>query len=124
LFGLGTPCAIQFDSAKTELIHFTTGRQAISAVLTLQVLPGPGPLHTLPDQTTVTPKKVVKWLGFHFDNALSFKEHVAIRSSQARSAFYRMCRLANSERGHSPYAIRQLYMACVTSVADYGCQVY
>jgi hypothetical protein len=35
-----------------------------------------------------------------------------------------MCRLANSERGLSPYALRQLYMACVTSVADYGCQVY
>ncbi|KAF1938419.1 hypothetical protein EJ02DRAFT_457877, partial [Clathrospora elynae] len=107
LFGLGIPCVIQFDAAKTELIHFTTRRQAISAVL------------TLPDQTTVTPKKVVKWLGIHFDNALSFKEHVAIRSSQAR-----MCCLANSEHGLSPYAIRQLYMACVTSVANYGCQVY
>jgi ribonuclease HI len=112
LFGLGVPCAIQFDIAKTELIHFTTGKESLAATL------------TLPDQTVVTPKPVVKWLGIHLDNALSFKEHVSIRTSQAQSAFYRMCRLANSERGLSPYALRQLYMACVTSVADYGCQVY
>lgn len=112
LFTQGTPCAIQFDAAKTELIHFTTGLEAPLATL------------TLPDQTVVTPKKVVKWLGIYFDSALSFKEHVAIRASQARSAFYRMCRLANSERGLSPYAMRQLYIACVTSIVDYGCQVY
>jgi hypothetical protein len=31
-----------------------------------------------------------------------------------------MARLANSERGLSPYAFRQLYLACITSVADYG----
>jgi hypothetical protein len=31
-----------------------------------------------------------------------------------------MSRLANSERGLSPFALRQLYLACVTSIADYG----
>ena len=35
-----------------------------------------------------------------------------------------MTRLANSERGLTPFAIRQLYLACVTSVADYGCQIW
>ena len=35
-----------------------------------------------------------------------------------------MCRLANSEKGLSPFAIRQLYLACVVSIADYGSQVY
>ena len=35
-----------------------------------------------------------------------------------------MNRLANSERGLSPFAIRQLYLACVTSIADYGSPVW
>ena len=35
-----------------------------------------------------------------------------------------MCRLANSERELSLYALRQIYLACVTSTADYGCQIY
>ena len=78
----------------------------------------------MPDGSIVKPKTTVKWLGIHFDNRLSFKEHVATRASKARSAFFRLCRLANSEKGLSPFALRQLYMACVVSVADYGCQVY
>ena len=35
LFAQGDTCAIQFDAAKTELIHFTTGHKAADAVLTL-----------------------------------------------------------------------------------------
>ena len=31
-----------------------------------------------------------------------------------------MARLANSERGLTPFALRQLYLACIVSVADYG----
>ena len=31
-----------------------------------------------------------------------------------------MARLANSEKGLTPFALRQLYLACIVSVADYG----
>src|SRR5665213_815342 len=31
-----------------------------------------------------------------------------------------MARLANSEKGLTPFALRQLYLACVVSIADYG----
>jgi ribonuclease HI len=112
LFRKGNELAIQFDPAKTELIHFTTGAAAPSTSL------------TLPDHTVVKPKKVVRWLGILFDDALSFKQHVSFRAGQATSAFFRMCRLANSERGLSAFAMRQLYMACVVSVADYGSPIY
>jgi hypothetical protein len=80
LFGLGVPCTIQFDTAKTELIHFTTGKKSLTATF------------TLPDQTIVIPRPVVNWLGIYLDNTLSFKKHVSIRTSQAWSAFYQMCR--------------------------------
>jgi ribonuclease HI len=112
LFAKGDKCAIQFDAAKTELIHFTTSQKAPLATL------------TLPDRSIIKPNTVVKWLGIQFDSSLSFKPHINSRVSQAKSAFYRMCRLANKERGLSPFAMRQLYMACVVSVADFASPIY
>src|SRR6266498_4725724 len=35
-----------------------------------------------------------------------------------------MARLANSEKGLSLFALRQLYLACVTSIADYGSVIW
>ncbi|KAH7556198.1 hypothetical protein BM1_06724 [Bipolaris maydis] len=43
---------------------------------------------------------------------------------QASAAFHRLSQLANSNKGLSPRAVRQLYLACITSVADYGCQIF
>ena len=112
IYALGANNAIQFDLEKTELIHFTTSKEAKTASL------------RLPNDEIVYPQEVVRWLGVWFDQGLTFKQHVAIRISQAKSAFFRMTRLANSERGLTPFAMRQLYLACVTSVADYGCQIW
>ena len=112
LFDRASSSAIVFDSAKTELIHFTASKKASEATL------------ALPDGSIVKPKTTVKWLGIYFDNRLSFKEHVSTQTAKARSALFRLCRLANTESGLSPFAMRQLYSACITSIADYGCQVY
>ena len=35
-----------------------------------------------------------------------------------------MARLANSEKGLTPFALRQLYQACIVSVADYGSVIW
>jgi hypothetical protein len=82
--------AIQFDLDKTELIHFINPAKAKTATL------------KLPNGDTIQPKEIVRWLGIWFDSGLTFKQHIAIRVSQARSAFYRMNRLANTERRLSP----------------------
>lgn len=108
IYDLGAKNAIQFDLDKTELLHFTTSKEAKTATL------------NLPNGEVIESKEVVRWLGVWFDPGLTFKQHVATRTSQARSAFQRMARLANTERGLSPCALRQLYLACVTSIADYG----
>ena len=112
IYQLGAVNAIQFDLDKTELIHFINSAKAKTATL------------KLPNGETVQPKEIVRWLGIWFDSGLTFKQHIAIRVSQARSAFYRMNRLANTERGLSPFSMRQLYQACVTSIADYGSIVW
>lgn len=108
LFNLAKDNAIEFDLSKTELIHWTNTKDS-------ELCPV-----TLPDKTQVPSKNVVKWLGITFDSRLSFKEHVIKRTSQAKSIFHRIERLANTERGLSPFAVRQLYNACITSIADYG----
>jgi ribonuclease HI len=112
LYELGKECAISFDLSKTELIHFTLGKEAKTTTL------------TLPNQEVVEPKEVVRWLGIWFDPKLSFKKHIDIRVSQAKSAFLRISRLVNIERGLSPFAVRQLYLACVASISDFGSPIW
>ena len=92
---------------KTELIHFQ--KKSKSDKLSLYL-----PSHV------VTPKPLVKWLGVYFNENLTYKEYIAIKTLKASQAFYYMNRLANISRGLSPTALCQLYLACVTSIADYG----
>ncbi|EDN93946.1 hypothetical protein SS1G_09813 [Sclerotinia sclerotiorum 1980 UF-70] len=108
IYALGKENAIQFDLAKTELVHFSISKDTKTASI------------KLPNEEIIQPSTLVRWLGIWFDPGLSFKQHVTIRATQAKTSFYRMARLANSEKGLSPKAMRQLYMACVTSIADYG----
>ena len=106
IFNLGEKNTISFDIDKTKLIHFDNSKNK--------------PSLKLPNGAIVLPSKVVKWLGMYYNEKLSFKEHIAFRASKAKQAFYRVQRLTNISRGLSPFAIRQLYLACVTSVIDYG----
>lgn len=72
----------------------------------------------------IKPKRSVKWLGIQIDSELKFKEHVDIRTSKATRIFHQIERLSNTERGLSFQAMRQLYIACITSVADYGVPIW
>ena len=109
---LGRKNAVEFDIAKTELIHFADTKESRLCLL------------RLPNSARVEPKRVVKWLGVWFDSKLNFKQHLTIRVAQAKAAFQRMTRLTNAEKGLSPVAMRQLYLACVTSISDYASQVW
>ena len=105
LVQLGIEYSISFDIEKTDLIHFFYQNP-----LSLE----------LPNNTTLVPKKLVKWLGIYFDLNLKFKEYRSIRTSEGKQMFYRINRLASITKGLSPFALRQLYLACVTSVTDYS----
>jgi ribonuclease HI len=112
IYQLAEKNCIQFDLSKTELLHWTTEKVAKTTEL------------KLPNGDIVKSQGVVKWLGIWFDANRTFKQHVATRVAQATATFHRLARLANSERGLSAYALRQLYLACVTSVADYGSVIW
>ena len=103
--------AIEFDLAKTELLHFTKGKKAKV------------PIYLPTGEKIVPAKGAVRWLGVWFDAHLTFKEHIIRRVSGAEVAFNRMARLANLENGLSTRSLRQLYKACITIIADYGSEI-
>lgn len=112
LYDFGASMGITFDLSKTELIHFATTKKAKNCGL------------ELPDFTLIQPKESVRWLGVYFDNKLKFKTHVNTLVSKARYALYRLNRLTTVSLGLGPHAMRQLYMACITSITDYGSQLW
>ncbi len=69
-------------------------------------------------------KPTIKWLGIWLDSKLNFKEHVEKKVAQATRIFHQIKRLSNTERGLSFQAIRQLYIACITLITDYGVPIW
>jgi Reverse transcriptase (RNA-dependent DNA polymerase) len=107
--------AIGFDMKKTELIHFHTKRTELLESLTLQ---------NGTEMVEIAAKDTVKWLGIWFDRKLNFKEHVEKRIASAYRAFCSIQRLSNTARGLSFKAMRQLYISCVSTMADYGIPIW
>src|SRR6266513_707042 len=70
-------------------------------------------------KNNILPQELVRYLGVWFDRKLSFKINVQKRIAAANRMFHSISRLANTERGLSFQAFRKLYIACITSVADY-----
>jgi hypothetical protein len=72
----------------------------------------------------IIPKLNIKWLGIIIDYKLIFDEHIKNQIIKATRTFYQIERLSNTERGLSFQAMRQLYMACITSIADYRVPIW
>ena len=72
----------------------------------------------------IKPKEYIKWLGITIDYKLKFEEYIKNQISKATRVFYQIERLSNTERGLSFQAMRQLYIACITSIADYGVPIW
>jgi ribonuclease HI len=114
-FHWGKSNAVAFDDPKSELMHYTNSRNPDNSNET-QVI--------LPNGTIIAPSEVQRWLGIWLDRKLSWKEHVKRKSTSAMRAFLSISRLANSEKGLSQSALRQLYQSCITTVADFGSEVW
>src|SRR6266480_4925055 len=106
---------MQFDTDKIELIHFHSKRNFDLKNEKHSVKVG---------ETIFQPKEVVKYLGVWLDSKLSFKSHVEKKIALAKKMLMKIERLSNTERELSFQAMRQLYIACIFSVADYGVSVW
>ena len=106
---------IKFDVDKIELIHFHFKRHLDLENELYSVKIG---------DTVFQPKEVVKYLGVWLDSKLSFKTHVEKKIASAKKLLMQIERLSNTEKDLTFQAMRQLYMACISSVADYGVPVW
>src|SRR5436190_14866241 len=106
---------MQFDMKKTELIHFYSKRFFDLKNEAYSVKIG---------NSIIQSKDLVKWLGIWLDSKLTFKQHVKKKTTQALKILNQIKKLSNTERGLSFQAMRQLYIACISSVADYGVPVW
>jgi hypothetical protein len=81
------PCRIRsthsiFTTSTYIDIHFYSKRTTIEEGLKL-------------GDVEISPKPLVKWLGVFLDSKLTFKQHIEIRISKAKAAFYLIRRLGN-----------------------------
>ena len=83
LFQLAEEKGVEFDIAKTELIHFHTRREEIEETI-------------MAGQNMVKPSAVVKWLGIFLDRRLNFKTYVKGKITAAQRALFRMSKLGNT----------------------------
>ncbi|KJZ71457.1 hypothetical protein HIM_09143 [Hirsutella minnesotensis 3608] len=101
---------VQFDPSKTELIHFSRQKRPILEGIRVGGL-------------FFKAKTLVRWLGIFFDNRLLFKDHINTKVRAAQAAFEGLSRLVSMQRGLSLELLGSS-QACVTTIADYGVQLW
>ena len=106
---------IIFNHDKTELIHFFPSQSIDLDDARFKVKIG---------EKEIKAQESLKWLGIYIDSKLTFKEHVIKKTLEATRVFHQIERLSNTERGLSFQAMRQLYIACICSIADYGVPIW
>ena len=102
---------VQFDVKKTELIHFDSSKKSMKYSVKFM-------------KNIILFQKLVRYLNVWFDRKLSFKAHVPKKIAAVNKMFHSINRLANTERDLSFQIFRKLYIACITSVADYEVSIW
>jgi hypothetical protein len=102
----------KFDDSKSEMIHFELKKEmSLNTII-------------LSNETTLKPRKSVKWLGIYIDKKLNFKKHVNKKVVNATKALHLINRLQNIEWELSSTTSRQLYMTCTSVISDYDSEIW
>jgi len=103
------------EHGKTEVFHFNRSHGVFN----------PPPLDFSPIGSPILcPRDTWKYLGFFFDQKLTFHQHIDYYSNKAMSMVKCMKLLGNLSQGISPIQKRQLYRCCVLPIALYGFQLW
>jgi hypothetical protein len=78
----------------------------------------------LPGGDSREPQDEVKLLGITLDKALSFKPHMREVERKSMGAMNQMWRLGGCFQGISGTAMRQMYLACVRPIIEYGSEIW
>src|SRR5436190_9618799 len=98
---------------KTELIHFYSKRIINYQEYIVQI-----------GNMRIEPKSLIRWLSIWLDSKLNFKEHVEKKIVDATRVFHQIIKLSNTEKGLSFQAMRQFYIACIVSIADFEVPIW
>ena len=114
LLGLLKKFGLSIKHSKTETFHFNRSYRTFNpSPLDLSPLGGP----------VLYPKSSQKYLGFIFDQKLTFHQHIDFYSNKAISNVKYMKILGNLTQGIKPTQKQLLYKYCVLTIALYGFQL-
>jgi hypothetical protein len=117
VFELTQSMGLVLEHNKSEGCHFSQKHGDSNPDIDLGYAPytGATPLH---------PGTTWWYLGFFFDCALTFWEHVKRYTNKALTTVRAMLTLGNSVRGLWPKHKQMLYHACVLPIATYGSRLW
>jgi len=76
------------------------------------------------NNTVIKSKTCVRWLEVWLNRKLNFKVHVQTKIATVTRTLHSLFRLMNSEWELNAKSGKQLYLACVTSISDYGAEIW
>ena len=103
------------EHSKTEIFHFNRSHGPFNPP-PLDLSPLGGPI--------LRPKDSWRYLGFIFDQKLSFHKHIDHYANKAISTVKCMKLLGNSSRGINPFQKHLLYRCCALPIALYSFQLW
>ncbi len=104
--------AVQFNDSKSELIHFESHKTTFNQMIILL------------NNTVIKSKTCVRWLEVWLNRKLNFKVHVQTKIATVTRTLHSLFRLMNSEWELNVKLDKQLYLKCVTSISDYGAEIW
>ena len=115
LSNLLTDFGLVIEHGKTEIFYFTRSHGEFNPP-SLDLSPLGGPV--------LHPKDFWKYLGFLFNQKLSFRQHLDFYSNKALSTVKCMKLLGNSSHRISSLQKHRLYRCCILPIALYGFQLW
>jgi len=107
---------LTIDPDKCDLMHFSWRKNDDSNPSLKTVL------HS--KEVTITPPKSLRWLGFHLDRKLTFREHINKVTSKGLAIIQGMKVLGNTVEGISPANLRLLYNTVIIPAITYGAPLW
>lgn len=111
---------IVVEDDKNELFHFTNIRTPVNKLLACDL--GHAPF--IGDTPLKQKKDHFRYLGFFFDQGLTFRKHMNLYANKALGKVLSLGMLGNAQRGLDIVNRRLLYTACVRPVMTYGCKLW
>jgi hypothetical protein len=114
-----TRAGLNAEPDKTELIFFRKPKERLEPPkYILLPLPSHNTYYRVPAADTL------RYLGFYFDDRLSWSHHVQVMCNRARATLKSLQLLGNSVRGLDQARWRLAYNAICLPVLTYGCQLW